>query len=51
MSSLKPTLRQYLNIYQASSKDSYRNDNNNFKDFRKIEYLIKQLKIDGESVS
>ena len=46
-----PTLRQYLNIYQASSKDSYRNDNNNFKGFRKIEYLIKQLKIDGESVS
>lgn len=30
---------QFLKIYQASSKDSYRNENNNDKDFVKIEYL------------
>lgn len=34
-----PTLEQYLKIYQASSKDSYRNDKNNQKDFAKIAYL------------
>ncbi|MFC3900089.1 phosphoribosylanthranilate isomerase [Aliicoccus persicus] len=34
-----PTLEQYLKIYQSSSKDSYRNDNNNNKDFEKITYL------------
>ena len=34
-----PTLEQYLNIYQASSKDSYRAENNNQKDFDKIDYL------------
>lgn len=34
-----PTLEQYLKIYQASSKDSYRADNNNHKDFAKIDYL------------
>lgn len=37
-----PTLEQYLKIYQASSKDSYRADKNNQKDFVKIDY-IKQL--------
>lgn len=37
-----PNPKQYLKIYEASSKDSYRNDNNNNKDFAKIEYL-KQL--------
>ncbi|MGT2750260.1 phosphoribosylanthranilate isomerase [Streptococcus orisasini] len=34
-----PSLEQYLKIYQASSKDSYRADNNNRKDFAKIDYL------------
>lgn len=34
-----PNLEQYLNIYQASSKDSYRAENNNHKDFAKIAYL------------
>ena len=34
-----PTLEQYLNIYQASSKDSYRAENNKQKDFDKIDYL------------
>lgn len=40
-----PTLEQYLNIYQASSKDSYRAENNNQKDFAKIEYLQEVLGI------
>ncbi|MCL1948629.1 MAG: hypothetical protein FWF59_02735 [Turicibacter sp.] len=31
--------RQYLKVYEASSKDSYRADNNNSKDLGKIEYL------------
>ena len=31
--------KQYLLVYEASAKDSYRNDNNNHKDFIKIEYL------------
>jgi len=30
---------QYLRVYQASSKDSYRADNNNHKDIAKIDYL------------
>lgn len=34
-----PGLKQYLSIYEASSKDSYRNDNNNNKDFKKIAWL------------
>lgn len=38
-----PTLEQYLKIYQASSKDSYRNDKNNQKDFAKIAYLKEML--------
>lgn len=38
-----PNLRQFLKIYQASSKDSYRNDNNNNKDFKKIEFLKKHM--------
>ena len=38
-----PNLGQYLNIYQASSKDSYRNDQNNNKDFKKIEWLERHL--------
>lgn len=34
-----PTAKQYLKIYQRSSKDSYRADHNNNKDLPKIEYL------------
>lgn len=34
-----PSLEQFLEIYIGSSKDSYRNDNNNNKDFKKIEWL------------
>ncbi|WP_404328566.1 nucleotidyltransferase domain-containing protein [Mesobacillus maritimus] len=30
---------QYLSVYEVSSKDSYRGENNNHKDGRKIEYL------------
>ena len=30
-----PSLEQYLSIYKASSQDSYRNDHNNNKDFKK----------------
>ncbi|GAA0596565.1 hypothetical protein GCM10009001_10870 [Virgibacillus siamensis] len=33
------TLNQYLHVYEASFKDSYRAENNNYKDFHKIEYL------------
>lgn len=36
---LLPTAQQFLAIYRASSQDSYRNENNNHKDFAKIEYL------------
>lgn len=38
-----PNLKQFLRIYEASSKDSYRNGNNNNKDFRKIEWLHTHL--------
>ncbi|MGT2784006.1 hypothetical protein [Streptococcus merionis] len=34
-----PTAEQYLKIYRSSSKDSYRADKNNQKDFAKIAYL------------
>ncbi|MBD1222062.1 phosphoribosylanthranilate isomerase [Virgibacillus halodenitrificans] len=33
------TPKQYLRVYEASYKDSYRAENNNHKDFRKIKYL------------
>ena len=33
------SVEQYLAVYEASSKDSYRAENNNFKDFEKIAYL------------
>ncbi|MCA0990692.1 phosphoribosylanthranilate isomerase [Pseudalkalibacillus hwajinpoensis] len=33
------TPEQYLSVYNASSKDSYRADQNNNKDIRKIEFL------------
>ena len=36
-----PTLKQFLKIYEASSRDSYRNDHNNRKDFAKIDWLKK----------
>lgn len=36
-------LEQYLAVYNASSKDSYRRDKNNDKDFEKIELIKKQL--------
>lgn len=39
-----PTLEQYLKIYQASSQDSYRANQNNHKDFEKIDYLKEVLK-------
>ena len=39
-----PYVEQYLKIYTASSQDSYRNDQNNDKDFVKIAYLEKMLK-------
>lgn len=42
-----PTAEHFLKIYQASSKDSYRNENNNDKDFAKIEYLSKGLGIES----
>lgn len=38
-----PNLEQYLSIYKASSQDSYRNDHNNNKDFKKIEWLERHL--------
>ena len=38
-----PSLKQFLSIYKASSQDSYRNDHNNNKDFKKIEWLERQL--------
>lgn len=38
-----PSLEQYLSIYESSSKDSYRNDNNNSKDFLKIDWIKKNI--------
>ena len=38
-----PSLKQFLSIYEASSKDSYRNNNNNNKDFKKIAWLNSYL--------
>ena len=37
-----PSPKQFLVIYEASSKDSYRNNKNNNKDFEKIEWLRKR---------
>lgn len=39
-----PNLKQFLAIYQASSKDSYRNENNNNKDFAKIDWIEMKIK-------
>ena len=41
---LLPNAEQFLAIYHASSQDSYRNENNNHKDFAKIAYLEEKLK-------
>lgn len=38
-----PSLKQFLSIYESSSKDSYRNNNNNNKDFKKIEWLKRHI--------
>ena len=38
-----PSLEQYFSIYKASSQDSYRNDHNNNKDFKKIDWLERHL--------
>jgi hypothetical protein len=37
------TPKQYLCDYEASSKDSYRADQNNHKDYRKIEFLKRMI--------
>lgn len=39
-----PNLSHFLKIYQSSSQDSYRNDQNNHKDFEKIAFLKQLLK-------
>ena len=38
-----PSLEQYLSIYKVSSQDSYRNNQNSNKDFKKIEWLERHL--------
>ena len=38
-----PSLEQYLSIYKASSQDSYRNNQNSNKDFKKIDWLESHL--------
>jgi len=37
------TPKQYLRVYEASSKDSYRADKNNHKDDRKIHFLKRMI--------
>ncbi|MCQ9344304.1 hypothetical protein NQ015_06900 [Corynebacterium sp. 153RC1] len=39
-----PDRHQFLAIYRASSQDGYRNEHNNSKDFKKIEYLEDSLR-------
>lgn len=34
---------QYLSVYKSSSKDSYRADNNNNKDIRKVDFLKRMI--------
>ncbi|WP_096155389.1 phosphoribosylanthranilate isomerase [Bacillus sp. FJAT-45066] len=36
---------QYLSVYESSSKDSYRANNNNNKDFRKIDFLKSMISV------
>ncbi|MGL5416786.1 MAG: hypothetical protein ACRDAU_14055 [Clostridium sp.] len=38
------TLKQYLDVYKKSSKDSYRRNKNNDKDFLKIQLIEKNLR-------
>lgn len=40
-----PNVNQFLKIYKASSKDSYRDKNKNDKDFEKISWL--ESKVDS----
>jgi hypothetical protein len=42
---------QYLRVYEASSKDSYRADQNNHKDLEKIEYLQRELRSHSEEAN
>ena len=37
--------KQYLSVYLSSSKDSYRADNNNNKDIKKIDFLKRMIYI------
>lgn len=46
-----PTLKQFLSIYKASSKDSYRNNKNNNKDLMKINWLNSHLSLSKQSNS
>lgn len=36
---------QYIKVYEASSKDSYRANQNNHKDIRKIEFLKNRIQM------
>lgn len=45
---LTPSLTDFLKIYCASFKDSYRRTKNNDKDLEKIQFLSKQLRLPGE---
>lgn len=42
-------LEQYLSVYESSSKDSYRANNNNNKDIGKIDFLKKMIYDNPES--
>lgn len=42
-------LEQYLSVYESSSKDSYRADNNNNKDIGKIDFLKRMIYDNPES--
>ncbi|MGC2921992.1 phosphoribosylanthranilate isomerase [Leuconostoc mesenteroides] len=46
---LTPTLQQFMNIYTASSMDSYRQQQGNQKDLPKIVFLKKQLSLKKEN--
>ncbi len=43
------TPEQYLSVYESSSKDSYRADNNNNKDLGKIDFLKRMISGNPES--
>ncbi|WP_455660554.1 phosphoribosylanthranilate isomerase [Pradoshia sp.] len=40
-------LPQYLRVYEASAKDSYRADQNNHKDIGKMDFLKDRIKMKG----